>query len=322
MPQNDHEPPEITINTLSPDGVAVVRENSLPDTFVAHIQVSSDVGDVVCMLNSQDFRLEMLYEGEYKLTTEWVFDREEKQDYNLVITCIDDGQPPLEASKSLQVIVADENDQAPLFLKSSYSATVPENAPEGTPLLQVEAVDLDEMENAKISYSMMEYANDLFRIDSATGLITTKITFDAEDMHRYDFEVIAVDHGSVPLSSTAMVYVYIEDINDEKPIFTQPVYKFGVFEDAAIGTEFGQVTAYDADREPFNVVEYSIANDESGKFNIGAESGIITTSAELDPQETTEMYEFEVVASGQEEWESNMATVSVYVLKDVTLERK
>ena len=28
------------------------------------------------------------------------------------------------------------------------------------------------------------------------------------------------------------------------------------------------------------------------------------------------MYEFEVVASGQEEWESDTASVSVYVLKD------
>ncbi len=310
------------MNTLSPDGVAVVSENSLPDTFVAHVQASSDAGDVSCSLDSPDFVLVQLYDGEYKIVTEWVFDREMKETYNLVITCQDNSQPPLTTSKSLQVVIVDENDNAPVFLKSTYFALVPENAPVGTPLLHVQAIDPDEMENGEISYGIHEQAKSYFDIDKATGLIKTKVTFDRETMQQYEFAVIAVDQGAVPLSATASVHVFIEDINDEKPRFTQDSYAFGVTTDVEIGSEVGQVWAADADAEPFNYIQYSISNDESGKFNIDAVTGIITISAELDPQETTNTYEFDVTASGQEEWESDTAQVTVYVMKKENDEKK
>ncbi len=323
VPPDHRRPLEITMNTLTGDeGVAVVPENSLPDTFVAQIHISSDAEDVSCQLDSQDFGLEQLTDGEYKLLTKSVFDHEEKQAYNIDIICIEHGQPPLETSKSIQILIEDENEHAPFFLSSAYFTSIPENSPIGTTLIQVDAIDPDDKENGQISYKIGQQENSMVEIDKSSGLITTKSTFDAEEMDHFDFEVIAVDHGNHPLSSTVTVYVSVEDVNDEKAKFSQDRYMFEVYEDAGIGTEVGQVTAYDADGEPFDDVRYSISNDDSGKFNIDSESGIITVGAELDPQETTEMYEFEVVASGQEEWESDTASVSVYVLKDDKSEEK
>jgi hypothetical protein len=53
------------------------------------------------------------------------------------------------------VRVLDHNDHAPLFLQASYSASVDEDAPLGTSVLTVTAVDRDHGANGAVTYSMV-----------------------------------------------------------------------------------------------------------------------------------------------------------------------
>lgn len=50
----------------------------------------------------------------------------------------------------MRVVVQDVNDHSPVFSRQSYSATVVENTPVGTVVLQAVATDQDEGLNAKI----------------------------------------------------------------------------------------------------------------------------------------------------------------------------
>lgn len=84
---NDN-PPSITVNAMTGNDVAEVREHVDPaGTFVAHIAVtdtdSGANGEVECQLgrdgDNEYFRLEPLIDAsEYKLITTVVFDREER----------------------------------------------------------------------------------------------------------------------------------------------------------------------------------------------------------------------------------------------------
>ena len=63
--------------------------------------------------------------------------RELTPKYDLIISVQDQGDPPLSSKTSLEITVLDENDNAPVFSKSSYFASISENMPIGTSFLQV-----------------------------------------------------------------------------------------------------------------------------------------------------------------------------------------
>lgn len=116
--------------------------------FIAHIVVrdkdSGRNGQVNCSLGDRDgpFRLVQLYDTEYQLVTSQSIDRESRAYYALVITCRDNGIKPLVTNKRLVVNVTDVNDRTPVFLPTSYRATLFERNYRGMVVMQVRVCDL------------------------------------------------------------------------------------------------------------------------------------------------------------------------------------
>lgn len=67
---------------------------------------------------------------------------------------------------------------------------------------------------------------------------------------------MATDRGTVPLSGTAIITVLIDDINDSRPEFLNPIQTVSVLESAEPGTIIANVTAIDRDLNP--KLEYHI----------------------------------------------------------------
>ena len=67
----------------------------------------------------------------------------------------------------------DENDNDPRFTQSRYTATLPENMEPDTVVLTVQATDADRGNNAKITYSLSNETQWLFKINNETGVLTT-----------------------------------------------------------------------------------------------------------------------------------------------------
>lgn len=67
---------------------------------------------------------------------------------------------------------------------------------------------------------------------------------------------MASDRGTVPLSGTAIVTILIDDINDSRPEFLNPIQTVSVLESAEPGTVIANVTAVDRDVNP--KLEYHI----------------------------------------------------------------
>ncbi|CDQ66979.1 unnamed protein product [Oncorhynchus mykiss] len=132
---------------------------------------------------------------------------------------------------------------------------------------------------------------------SSFSKIVANRTVDFEQVQWLNFTVRAQDHGSPPRVAELPVYLRIVDINDNKPIFTQPSYQKPVFEDVDLGTVIVTVSATDADSGLFSVIEYGLVDGE-GKFGITpstVSSGDIYILSPLD-RETKDHYTLTAIA--------------------------
>ena len=315
---NDHAP-EITINTLATDGSenAVVPENAPIRTFVSHFSVNDrDSGEnagVSCYLDSSHFSLEFMYDNEYQMLTLTEFDREALSQYSVKIICRDNGTPPLTSETTVLVDVSDINDYAPEFEQNLYNAELLENSFEGAVATKVKAIDYDSGINAEIVYSIADSVKSLFAINPVSGEIQARVGIDREQVDKFEFEVYATDKGVPPRSAIANVVIHIQDVNDMKPVFNQPNYSFGVFENEEPGTEVGILQAEDGDSFPFNQFTYKFSRPNDAFF-LDANNGRITTRRVLDREEHS-VYHLIAVATddGISMHSSSTVSLSIYI---------
>lgn len=101
-------------------------------------------------------------------------DREQQARYMLQIQAADRGQPITHQGHcNISVLVEDQNDNEPRFELSKYVASVQEDAPIGSSVLQLRATDADLHINSRLIYSLANETQWQFAIDSESGLITT-----------------------------------------------------------------------------------------------------------------------------------------------------
>ncbi|KAG8511218.1 Protocadherin Fat 4 [Galemys pyrenaicus] len=86
--------------------------------------------------------------GELRVTRS--LDRETQALFVLMVTATDAGSPALTGTGTVSVSVDDVNDNTPTFASGVYTTSVPEDAPTGTDVLLVSAVDADAAANAAI----------------------------------------------------------------------------------------------------------------------------------------------------------------------------
>lgn len=147
--------------------------------------------------------------------------------------------PRLTSETVLLLKVADTNDCHPLFEKDVYVISIPEDAPPGSSLIQMQARDADDGANSDIVYSILRSSQDsAISIEPETGLVTTAAALDRETHVQVWFLVVAADGGEPSLSSTATVTVLVEDVNDNEPVFRQQLYNVSIPEHSDIGSCF------------------------------------------------------------------------------------
>ncbi|XP_076362821.1 cadherin-related tumor suppressor-like [Tachypleus tridentatus] len=210
-------------------------------------------------------------------------DYEKKQEYQLTIIASDHGFYSKLASATLTVIVTDVNDNPPIFNSSIFEAHVSENMPIGTAITQVIATDLDSGRNAIVQYSIVRgESKEAFSINSQTGVVTSRSSFDYETKNRYTLQVMASNPGSSQYSSTRLI-VHVIGQNEYYPRFLQTVFQFTISESAVIGTPVGALVATDEDKGSDGDVFFLFVGSSNGRgFYIQSETGIITVSRRLD----------------------------------------
>ncbi|XP_048060461.1 cadherin-23 isoform X2 [Megalobrama amblycephala] len=218
--------------------------------------------------------------------------------FEIIVSVHDNASDVIDMSVSvpnakLTINVLDVNDNAPRFRPfgvANFSERILEGAVPGTTLLSVTAVDPDKGPNGQIIYQLLHLPRgDYIRLeDPSTGKIVANRTVDYEQVQWLNFTVRAQDHGTPPSFAELPVYLRIVDVNDNNPVFQQPLYQKSIFEDVALGTIIVSVSATDADSGLFSVIEYGLVDGE-GKFGITPTTGDIYILSALD-RETKDRY--------------------------------
>ncbi|KAM4677968.1 protocadherin Fat 2 [Discoglossus pictus] len=205
---------------------------------------------------------------------------------------------------SVSIQVKDINDNQPVFEADLYRASLAENMPAGTTVIQVTATDQDTGSDGLVTYSLKAgpvEIHQFFTIDSENGWITTLKELDCETQQIYHFYVVASDQGrKVRLSSETLVEVTVTDDNDNPPWFTSQVYRGSVTENSQPGQIIATLKTWDKDMSDSNrkVTCYITDGDSLGQFSINgvADQWIISSKRPLD-REYVEKHLLKVTAS-------------------------
>ena len=228
-------------------------------------------------------------------------DAETTDYYEIQVTVTDQGTSSLSTVVTLVVNIIEVNENAPVFSPSAnYTVDMNEVEAPGTYVTNVTAYDLDLGVSGQVVYSISGGNTDsVFHIDSVDGYIYLQGYLDRETYPDYTLLVEATDEGTIPLTSTATVYVTVVDYNDNEPACQSDPYVSSIAESVGIGTTVDTVSCTDDDINSNEQIDYYItAGNAEGKFAIDTTSGIITTIATVD-YETTQRYDLDVEAVDQ-----------------------
>ncbi|XP_029298081.1 protocadherin beta-15-like [Cottoperca gobio] len=307
-----------------------IPENVSPGTEVGIINVqdrdSENNRQVRCSIQQNvPFKLVPSIKNYYSLVTTGQLDRELVSDYNITISATDEGSPPLSSSKTVQLSVADINDNPPVFEEQSYSAYVSENNKPGSTLCSVTARDPDWRQNGTVIYSLLPGevngapVSSYLSVNGDTGVIHAVRSFDYEQFRSFKVHVTARDNGSPPLTSNVTVSVFVSDVNDNSPQILYPAPEGNSFMTELVpkaangGSLVSKVIAVDADSGQNAWLSYHIVKStDPGLFTIGLHSGEIRTQRDIS--ESDSMKQNLIVAVKDNGQPSLSATCSMYLL--------
>ncbi|XP_035858684.1 protocadherin beta-16-like isoform X41 [Sander lucioperca] len=287
---NDNEP---TIKIMSKS--AIISESANPNTVVTMINIqdpdSGENGKVQCFINDNiPFVLKSTSNHFYSLVTDGELDRERASEYNITVSCSDEGVPSLSSSVTLTLQISDVNDNAPVFERSSYEAYIVENNTPGLSIFTVKARDADWNQNARVSYILEDSSvngvpvSSYVSVSADSGVIHAVRSFDYEQIKDFHFRVKAQDGGSPPLSSNVTVKILIQDQNDNPPQVLYPVQTGGslvaemVPRSADVGYLVTKVVAVDVDSGQNAWLSYKLQKaTDRALFEVGLQNGEIRT---------------------------------------------
>ncbi|XP_070407800.1 protocadherin gamma-A12 isoform X32 [Nothobranchius furzeri] len=322
---NDNAP-VINVKSLT----TPIPEDTSPGTELGIINVqdrdSEKNRQVHCSIQQNvPFKLIPSIKNYYSLVTTGQLDRELVSDYNITISATDEGSPPLSSSKTVQLSVADINDNPPVFEEQSYSAYVSENNKPGSTLCSVSARDPDWRQNGTVIYSLLPAevngasVSSYLSVNGDTGVIHAVRSFDYEQLRSFKVHVMARDNGSPPLSSNVTMSVFVSDVNDNSPQILYPAPEGSSFMTELVpkaahgGSLVSKVIAVDADSGQNAWLSYQIVRStDPGLFTIGVHSGEIRTQRDIS--ESDSMKQNLIVAVKDNGQPSLSATCAMYLL--------
>nr|XP_021144586.1 protocadherin gamma-B5 [Columba livia] len=245
-------------------------------------------------------------------------DREREPSLRLVLTALDGGDPPRSGTAQLCINVTDANDNAPVFAQDRYRASLREDAPLGSTVLNVSASDADAGTNARITYrfgKMPAKVLQKFVVEEERGTITLKETLDFEDTRGYTLLVEARDGGG--LVAHCEVDVEVLDVNDNAPEVTLTSVSSPVPEDAPAGTVVALVKVRDRDSGENGEVSCELSGEAPLSLvkSSGGSYKVVTASA-LDREQAAE-HRVTVVARDRGRPSLSSSTALVLEVSDV-----
>uniref|UniRef100_A0A803XWB0 Protocadherin gamma-C3 n=1 Tax=Meleagris gallopavo TaxID=9103 RepID=A0A803XWB0_MELGA len=300
-------------------------ENSPPGTLVVKLNASDpdegSNGDVIYSFGSytpqkvrQLFRVDP-HSGEVRVNG--TLDYEEASSYEIYVQATDQGPVSMAGHCKVLVNIVDANDNVPEVVLTSLYSPVPEDAKPGTVVALMSVTDQDSGLNKQVSLRIPPGLPFMLNSFKNSYTLVTQGNLDREKAAAYNITVTATDSGSPPLSSQKVIHVVISDINDNPPLFEEPVYSVYVPENNPLGVLLCTIKATDPDVAENAYISYSLLDGEieglpaASFVTIKSDSGDMYAVKSFD-YET--LREFHVVVQAQDAGIPSLSsTVTVYI---------
>ncbi|KAI3351752.1 hypothetical protein L3Q82_020571 [Scortum barcoo] len=196
---------------------------------------------------------------------------------------------PIELHR-VTVEILDINDNTPYFPIRDIHFEMSESATIGAKFPVESAVDPDVGLNALQNYILSP--NNYFILKqhanpdgSKYAELVLQKPLDREEHPTLPLKVIAVDGGNPQRSGTVNINVSVIDVNDNAPVFNQPIYRAAVVENAPKGTYITTVNATDADIGSNAEIIFSFSKIKGSTvdmFSIDENTGVISVAGLID----------------------------------------
>ncbi|XP_037003595.2 protocadherin beta-14-like [Artibeus jamaicensis] len=236
--------------------------------------------------------------GEVRLRSR--LDFEVIQSYTINIQATDGGG--LSEKCSLLIKVLDVNDNSPEVTMSSITNRVPENSPQI--LVAVFSIrDQDSGDNGRMVCSIQDDLPFILKptLKNFFTLVTEK-ALDREMRDEYSITITVTDLGTPRLKTQHNITVFVSDVNDNAPAFTQTSYTLFIRENNSPALHMGSVSATDTDAGANAQVTYSLLQPQDPSLplhslvSINADNGHLFALRALD-FEALQAFEFLVGAT-------------------------
>lgn len=301
------------------------------DDYVIAIKEDAIVGSEVLVLNATDadtginaelvYRLSKGHFDDFAINSETgavtianKLDYDRRNTYTIEVVADDKGTPTLSGTTTLTVNVINTNDKMPYFVPTTQKAEVLEDAPVGTHVHTLIALDPDVNNSEALNFAATEpitaldkhghqvlHSDDykaFFSVDRNTGRVTVVNPLIRDIAAVVRITVLVTDiTASTMQQGEGMLIITITDVNDSPPMFTPPwtldfpFYTLELKEEQPVGTIVATYSAFDEDSE---IAGYSII-PPSEYFAVNNGTGIVQIKKKIDYEET-EKLNFTIVA--------------------------
>ncbi|XP_030002150.1 protocadherin alpha-2-like [Sphaeramia orbicularis] len=308
-----------------------VKENSSPGTLLIKLNAtdldeglnSKIVYSLIKRRNSDPSSIFNINSETGEITVKGTLDYEDTPAYEVRVQAMDQGPVPRSTHTKLLIEVIDINDNAPEISVTSLMTPVKEDAELGTIVALITVSDKDGgnngLTNCKVVGSLPFKLKSNYKNDYS---LVVDGPLDREHTPFYNVTIIATDEGSPPLSSIRIITVHVSDVNDNAPLFTEPVINVYVKENSPTGSSLHRMNAFDSDLDSNARLTYTLLDNYqrnipvSSLLNINSETGDIVSLQSFNYEET-KTFQFKVQAtdSGVPPLSSNV-TVNVFILDE------
>nr|BAD52308.1 cadherin-related neuronal receptor variable 4 [Danio rerio] len=212
----------------------------------------------------------------------------------------------------IEINIVDVNDNSPSFSEKSQTIDIAESTLPGVRFSLHHATDADVGKNAINDYKLSSnehFSLAVHRGEGVSAELVLQKALDREKKPVIQLTLTAVDGGTPSKTGTSIIIVKVLDNNDNTPVFSKPLYKTSVFENAAIGTTIAVLNATDFDEGSNSEIIYSIVKRDQNKvlqmFDIDQNTGVIIVKGNIDYEENNA---FEIRAQASDKGQPPMST--------------
>lgn len=196
--------------------------------------------------------------------------------YRLTVAASDNSTVPLTSTALVLINIFDPIPANISFTEQNYNFSVAENVSLLTPIGTISVREMSSPGLQGIHYSIAGgNGSDVFFIDPFSGTVFNTVLLDRETHLSYTLSVAATALGVPSIEpSVTDVFIIVEDINDEIPLFSQQVYNVSRSSTESNSTVV-TATATDRDIGDNARLTYTIISDRNNNFTIDNVTGVV-----------------------------------------------